>query len=88
MIICVNVINHQRKKVKAMSKEMTAEEVIQHKKRAIKKLNTLLEQYISSDNKVLLKKTNLISYWLESFYMYISFEDSFEPDKLIRCSGT
>lgn len=69
-----------------MSKEMTTEEVIQHKKRAIKKLNTLLEQYISSGNKVLLKKTNLISYWLESFSMYISFEDSFEPDKLIRYS--
>lgn len=70
----------------SLSRELTKEEVIQHKKKAIKKLNSLLEDYILSGDKVLLKKTNLISYWLESFSTYIGFEDSFKPNKLIRYS--
>ena len=43
-----------------MSKEKTKEEIIAHKKNAIRKLNALLESYISSEKEILLKKTDLI----------------------------
>lgn len=47
-------------------------------------MNSLLESYISDGSTDLLKKTNLISYWLEDFVKYISFEDKFDSTKLMR----
>ncbi|MCI8374879.1 MAG: type II toxin-antitoxin system PemK/MazF family toxin [Lachnospiraceae bacterium] len=69
-----------------MSKEKTEEDVIRHKKKAIHELNNLMETYIKTHDKELLKKADLISYWLESFSLYIGCEDSFEPSRLIRYS--
>lgn len=69
-----------------MSKEMTEEEVIKHKKKAIRTLNNLMEGYIKTHDKELLKKTDLISYWLESFSLYIGCEDAFDSSRLIRYS--
>ena len=69
-----------------MSTEKTKDEINQHKKQAIKKINGLLNSYIFSDNHALQKKADLISYWLESFSNYISFEEKFEPSRLIRYS--
>lgn len=66
-----------------MSKELAKEEVILHKKRAIKEVNKLLEKYINHPNTKYLKKANLLSYWLENFSNYISNETSFDPKKLI-----
>ena len=43
------------------------EEVIQHKKKAIRKLNQLLEDYISNGNQDSLKKVDLLSYWIEEY---------------------
>lgn len=62
----------------------TIEEIIQHKKRAIRQINNLMESYISSNDPDLLKKTDLLSYWIETYTQYISSENSFEPSKLIR----
>lgn len=67
-----------------MRKPITKENVIFHKKRAIRKLNGLLETYISSEQPDILKKADLISYWLEEFTNYISFEDEFDPTRLLR----
>lgn len=67
-----------------MSKEKTKEEIISHKKLAIRKINGLMEHYLASNNKTLLKKVDLISYWLESFSTYIGFEDEFDSSRLIR----
>lgn len=66
-----------------MSKGLTKEEVIFHKKHAIKEINKLLEKYINHPNTKYLKKANLLSYWLENFSYYISNETSFDPKKLI-----
>ena len=55
-----------------MGKPITKEDVIAHKKQAIRKLNNLLETYISDGRIDLLKKANLISYWLENFTTYVS----------------
>lgn len=65
-----------------MSKEKTKEEIIQHKKKAMRKLNLLLESYINSSEKTLLKKTDLMSYWIEEFSDYIKEERNFDPKHL------
>ncbi len=65
-----------------MSKQKTKEEIIQHKKSAIRAINNLLENYISSESEEYLKKADLISYWTESFAKYISMEESFSPERL------
>lgn len=67
-----------------MSKEFTKEDVIQNKKEAIKSLNKMLEYFINDPTGHLLKKANLLSYWLKTFTNYIMFEETFSPDKLIR----
>lgn len=50
-----------------MKQAIAKENIITHKKQAIRKLNNLLENYISTEEPKFLKKTNLISYWLENF---------------------
>ena len=62
------------------------EKIIQHKKAAIRKINAFMEKCIDSDDDKLLKKADLISYWLESFSMYVDFEDRFDSTKIIRYS--
>lgn len=57
-----------------MRKPKSTEEVIQHKKKAIRKLNQLLEDYISSGNQASLKKVDLLSYWIEEYASYIQYE--------------
>lgn len=71
------------KEDKLLSKELTKEEVIRHKKAAIKKVNNLLEMYINHPDPKYLKKANLLSYWLEDFSDYIREENSFNPTKII-----
>lgn len=67
-----------------MGKPITKEDVIAHKKQAIRKLNNLLETYISDGRIDLLKKAHLISYWLENFTTYVSAEDNFDSSRLLR----
>ncbi len=62
------------------------ESVIGNKKSAIKDLNSLLEYYINSENKDLLKKADLLSYWLKEYTKYIRLEDKFNPQRLISYS--
>ncbi len=66
-----------------MSKHFTKEDVILHKKQAIKKVNKLLEMYINSSDDIYIKKANLLSYWLEDFSKYIEKEAEFNPKRLI-----
>lgn len=67
-----------------MSTQRNLDDIIKHKKEAIRSLNTLLESYISSKNPELLKKADLISYWIKSFSMYVDSEETFTPTKLLR----
>lgn len=69
-----------------MKKELTKENVILHKKTAIKKLNKTLEYFIndpSSNASKHLKKADLISYWLENYSDYLASEEVFDSKKLI-----
>ena len=65
-----------------MRKPKSTEEVIQHKKKAIRKLNQLLEDYISSGNQDSLKKVDLLSYWIEEYASYIQDEKTFDYKRL------
>lgn len=67
-----------------MSKEITKDEVILHKKASIKTLNQMLEYFINSKNPNHLKKANLLSYWFENFSNYILKEEQYSPIKQIN----
>ena len=62
------------------------EDVIKNKKNAIRHINQLLEGYINSGEEQLLKKANLLSYWIKTFTDYIGFEERFDSKKLISYS--
>lgn len=65
---------------------LNKEDVIENKKKAIKSINKLLESYINSNNPQMLKKANLISYWMKTFTDYIGFEEQFDSSRLISYS--
>ena len=67
-------------------KNTNQDEVIQNKKKSIKSLNSLLEDYINSGKEELLKKANLISYWIRTYTEYIRFENDFDSRRLINYS--
>lgn len=69
-----------------MSTARSKDAVNQHKRNSIRKINRLLEGYIFSDRSDLVKKADLISYWLETFSDYIAFEEKFDSTRLIRYS--
>ena len=56
-------------------KNTNQDEVIQNKKKSIKSLNSLLEDYINSGKEELLKKANLISYWILGLTLVRKWED-------------
>lgn len=67
-----------------MRKQKSKEEIINHKKQAIRKINGLLEDYIASSDEQSLKKVDLLAYWIEEFTKYIRSEEAFQPQKLMR----
>ena len=67
-----------------MGRQKSKEDIISHKKHAIRVINKLLEDYIASDDEQSLKKVDLLSYWIEEFSKYVQNESSFQPQKLIR----
>lgn len=66
-----------------MSKAITKDEVILHKKASIKTLNRMLEYFINSSNPKHLKKANLLAYWIENYSEYILREEKYDPLKIL-----
>ena len=66
-----------------MSTDFSKEDVIQNKKQAIKKLNSMLEGFINDPSGQRLKKANLLSYWIKDYVRMINFEEAFEPTRNI-----
>ena len=66
-----------------MSTDFSKEDVIQNKKQAIKKLNSMLEGFINDPSGQRLKKANLLSYWIKDYVRMINFEETFEPTRNI-----
>lgn len=73
-----------------MSKEFTEDDVINLKKQCFKKLNALLEGLIAKPTPATgsdanyQKKAALISKWITQYTNYLSFEEKFNPHKLIN----
>lgn len=62
-----------------MSIAKSQQEIIQHKDDALKKLDLLLTTQINNSEE---KKADLLSYWIEDYCSYLSFEDKFNPAML------
>lgn len=65
-----------------MSKNITDDELIHHKKQAIKKLNKTFETFINSPNSRHKKKADLIAYWIEVYSKYLANEERYDYSKL------
>lgn len=72
-----------------MGKKYTKEEAITLKKKGFKKLNSLLESFISKPAPVTkedidyIKKAALISKWINQYANYLNFEEKFDPTRNI-----
>ena len=69
-----------------MSKILSKDGVINHKKQAIKKMNDTFEKLINSVDDRKLKKADLIAYWIEAYSKYLDREASFDYSKVMRYS--
>lgn len=65
-----------------MSREVTKDIAIQHKKYAIKKMNNVFEAFINNPDDKYLKKADLLAYWLETFSNYLLDEQKFDYSKI------
>ena len=61
-----------------MGKIQTDEDIIKHKKSAIKSLNKLFETFINSPNQRHKKKADLVAYWIETYSKYLLNEERFD----------
>lgn len=61
-----------------MGKNITNDDIIKHKKNAIKQLNSMFEVFINSPNPKHMKKVDLIAYWIESYSKYLLLEEKFD----------
>lgn len=61
-----------------MGSNITDEDIIKHKKSAIKQLNNTFETFINSPNAKHKKKADLIAYWIENYSKYLLSEEKFD----------
>lgn len=66
-----------------MKKTYDKEEIIQLKKSAIRKLNTLMEECIHKEDAKKNKKAVLLAKWINNYVDYLRFEDRFQANKNI-----
>lgn len=65
-----------------MSASKKPQEVLRHIKSSTDKLTNLLEFYVNSNDTKLIKKADLLSYWIDEYSDYIKKENDFIPAKL------
>ena len=61
-----------------MGKIQKDEDIIKHKKSAIKSLDKLFETFINSPNQRHKKKADLVAYWIETYSKYLLNEERFD----------
>lgn len=66
-----------------MSKSKTKEEINSHKNNAINKIEEFIDSLNNSDNDKLRSKSDKLCYWIEDWIRFLSYEESFEPQRLI-----
>ena len=67
-----------------MSEIKNKDNLIAHKKAALNSLEMLLDSYISSDNPSIQSKADKLSYWLEDYSKFLTYEKQFSPLRLKR----
>lgn len=65
-----------------MARIITKDDVIAHKKNAIKSIGNVFETFINSPNIKHLKKADLLAYWIEGFSKYILDEEKFDYSRI------
>ncbi len=60
------------------------EDIINHKKSAIGKLNRTFETFINSSNGEHLKKADLLAYWIQDYSKYLIDEKTFDYNRVLR----
>jgi hypothetical protein len=65
-----------------MSRQLDKDDLIQHKKQALKKLNDYMDSLINSDDIHLQGKSDKLSYWIEDWSVFLDFESHFSPASL------
>jgi len=65
-----------------MAKNITKDDAIAHKKRAIRSIGNVFEAFINSPDSKHLKKADLLAYWLEGFSKYILDEEKFDYSRI------
>lgn len=65
-----------------MSKEINKDNVVTHKKKAIRKLGDMFEAFINNPDPRYLKKADLMAYWIETYCDYIFDEERYDYTKV------
>lgn len=65
-----------------MGRDLTKEELIQHKEDAIRCLDAYITSLIDSSNKKVQSKSDKLSYWIEDWTTFLGFESEFSPKSL------
>lgn len=61
-----------------MGRNINDDDIIKHKKKAIKQLNNTFEAFINSSNPKHKKKADLVAYWIENYSKYLLSEENFD----------
>jgi hypothetical protein len=67
-----------------MGRNTTDDDIIKHKKSAIKQLNNVFEAFINSPNPKHKKKADLVAYWIEIYSKYLLSEEKFDYSSIPR----
>lgn len=68
----------------SMGRELTKEELIQHKEESLQCLDAYITSLIDSPDKKVQSKSDKLSYWIEDWTTFLSFESEFSPKSLRR----
>ena len=72
------------KGMRTMARNLTKEELEEHKKTALHKLEKYLNKLISDPSPKVSTKADKLSYWIEDWSTFLDFESSFSPSSLRR----
>ena len=67
-----------------MSRHKSKEELEAHKASALSAVDSLLTQYIQSNNPAINGKADKLCYWLEDYMKFLEYEPQFSPTSLRR----
>lgn len=67
-----------------MSRNLSKEQLIEHKNRAFQKLDTYMTGLIDSSDSKIQVKSDKLSYWIEDWTTFLDFEPQFNPTSLRR----